>query len=97
MYKIIFTQKALKDLSWFTSYYIRIFPEGQVGAYANFQKCLDTISEFPEIGRLDSENDNREFIISKTRFTIIYCIQGENIYIQSVWDDRRNPISKKNQ
>ena len=87
--KIVFLASAAADLTWFRSYYNGVFPEGRGKAQAHFRKARQGLVTNPQPGRaLESPPGMRELIITKTPFSLIYYLSGQQIRIVRLWDGR---------
>ncbi len=89
--KVIYLTQALRDMNWVRKYYNEVFPAGRSNARSKLRKTESLISENPLVGHpSDAVIGAREFHISRTPFTFLYRVTGENIEIMRVIDGRSN-------
>ena len=87
--KIIYLKSSIDDIEWMKFYYSNIFLAGKKEAIKHLKRAELMIINFPEIGRLyDEKLWVRELVISKTSFSFLYRINGDNIEILRLWDQR---------
>lgn len=90
--KIIFLPTTTEDFDWITDYYLEVFPEGGPSAYASLDRALSHLVDNPLMGRPIARTRYRQYSVRRTPFCLIYRVEGEEIQIFRVWDQRSNPL-----
>jgi toxin ParE1/3/4 len=87
--RIVFRAAALSDLAWFQRYYSQIFPEGEKAAKAQLQALYANLTAHPLIGHPNGRIPGvREFHVTRTPFTLVYRIDGDDIIVLRLIDNR---------
>ena len=89
--KLTYRDSALDDLVWVRIYYEKIFPEGGYNASKRFEETKRLLLQQPLIDRSHDVAGLRIRRISKTPFSLIYRVAGEEIEVIRVRDSRSNP------
>ena len=92
--EIIWTTNASIDLRYILDFYIE---RNKSAVYSKWllreiEKRIILISRFPKIGRITNQKQVR--LLPFHHYGIIYRVTGSEIYIQSIWDFRRNPNNR---
>lgn len=86
---LIFLPSTKGDLRWFRRYYSTVFPEGGVGAKAQLLKARQLLLTYPQVGHIiEGEAPMRELPIPRTSFSLVYFIDGQNIVVIRLFDNR---------
>ncbi len=88
--KLIYLESALEDLSWFVTYYEKIFPQRKERARRQLYSIESLLEKNPYIGHPAEIEGLRELSIPKIPFSLLYRIKNNNIEIINVWDERKN-------
>lgn len=89
MLNLVFTQAAQRDLGWFDDYYKQFFPEGRRNAKNRLSASLELILANPNLGIRAVEGFlAKEFSVQKTSFAILYRIDGDNLIVMRLFDQR---------
>ena len=93
-YKIIWTDESLKGLKSILDYLEEKWTKREIKKFAKLlDKQIGLIQKNPKLFPLSSRsNELRRSVLSK-QTTIYYKVDKNNIYIVSLFDNRRNPIS----
>lgn len=59
----------------------------------HIMKSIQTIKKYPKIGKATDMKEIR--VIISGNYSIFYEVKESNIYILSIWDNRRNPDTLK--
>jgi toxin ParE1/3/4 len=87
--KFKFRPTALDDLEWFAKYYGSVFPEGSKAARVRFRQSKLSILKYPSIGHEIGEGTPlRELIIPRTPFSLVYYVEGHDIAVIRLLDNR---------
>ncbi len=88
--KLYYTDRSQEDIELAFMWY----ELQRKGLGFDFLDCVETslrnILEFPEI-YVKSYSNYRNCVIRRFPFSIIYTIEGDEIIIHSVFDNRQNP------
>ncbi len=94
--KVVFLPSATPDLRWFTRYYRSVFPQGRFAARKHMANAVTLLSENPAAGRPLPETDQRELVILRTPFVLVYRIGASDIEILRLRDARADPTAHDN-
>lgn len=92
MMQIVYLQSARDDLVWVRTYYEEVFPEGRKMAQKQFHVMEKILLENPLIGFEIGDHDVREIPVTKTPFSYIYRLQGSQIQVLRIWDQRGSRV-----
>jgi toxin YoeB len=92
--QIVWTSHAKKEFSEIILYYTDIVDatEFALALIDKTEHATQLISEFPQIGLLNSDKTSRSLIFDY--YSIIYEFDDSFIYILSFWDERQNPKNR---
>jgi toxin ParE1/3/4 len=91
---IRWTELAIFDLEQAREYIMQTSPEKAIAVIDRIENSLETLQDFPQMGRPGRVSGTRELVILKTPFILPYRIQADYIEILAVihgarqWDDR---------
>ncbi len=94
--KVVFLPSATPDVRWFARYYRSVFPQGRSSARKHMAKAVTLLSENPAAGRALPEGDQRELVILRTPFVLVYRIAASEIEILRLRDARADPTAQDN-
>ncbi len=86
--KVVFLPSATPDLRWFTRYYRFVFPQGRSTARRHIDNAVTLLSGNPAAGRPLPETDQRELVVLRTPFVLVYRIGASEIEILRLRDAR---------
>jgi plasmid stabilization system protein ParE len=87
--KFIFRLEAKSDLKWFAKYYRSVFPEGSKAAAIRFRQAKLLIQQYPLIGEaIGNATPLRELVIPRTPFSLVYYVEGQDIIVIRLLDNR---------
>lgn len=87
--KVVYAERALRDMGWFRDYYAAVFPAGKGNARASLLRTEALIAENPHVGQTTAPGaGTREFPILRTPFVLLYRLKEDRIEILRVWDTR---------
>ena len=76
-------------MAWFRAYYRSVFPAGSHTAKEHYKAACRALLQHPLIGhKLDFVPEVREFIVSRTPFSFIYVVEGDEILVLRLLDNR---------
>ena len=97
-YKVIWTNRALKDLELISDYYIDISIKTSEKIITGILKRTRQLETFPESGQKYESLQKTRFAykrIVEGNYLIIYRIEKNIIYIATVFDSRQEPTKLK--
>ena len=87
--KVRYLESARDDIVWFRAYYSRVFPAGNSAARIQLNRSLQLLKENPKAGRLaDGFTDAFELVLTRTPFSIVYRVKGDELQILRLLDQR---------
>lgn len=93
-YRIILENRAIQEIddayNWYESQKSSLGIDFMVELYDYF----DTISQSPKIFPIDFKHYRRAVLKRFSKYMIIYSIEGQDVYILSVFNTRQNPNRK---
>ncbi|RKF16777.1 type II toxin-antitoxin system RelE/ParE family toxin [Roseovarius spongiae] len=87
--RIVFLPTTAADLSWFRTYYARVFPEGAARAKHQLRNLCHLLEANPYAGHPGQLDGIRELHIPRTPFTLIYRVTARHIEVLRLWDERQ--------
>ncbi len=94
--KVVFLPSAAPDLRWFTLYYRFVFPQGRSTARRHMANAVELLSGNPAAGRPLPDSDQRELVILRTPFVLLYRIGASEIEILRLKDACADPTAHSN-
>ncbi len=82
--KIVWTRLALSDLNAAYSYIAANNPNAAVDTIDRIEKSVNTLKQYPEMGRPGRIPGTKELVVNRTPFILPYRVQGEQIEILAV-------------
>ena len=89
--KVRYTRQAVADLLGIADYIRDRNPSAATGVETAVQSTIDLLAEYPRIGRDRPDLDARALGIPRYRYTAYYRIEGDEIWVVHIRDDRRKP------
>ncbi len=87
--KLVFLASTARDLRWFKSYYVSVFPDGRIRAETQFRSLQELLKANPYIGHPSEKGDEvRELHVPRTPFTFLYRVREDRLEILRVLDTR---------
>lgn len=82
--KIVWTRLALSDLDAAYNYIAANNPNAAVDTIDRIEKSVNTLKQYPEMGRPGRIPGTKELVVTRTPFILPYRVQGEQIEILAV-------------
>lgn len=79
--QILWTKLAIADLNAAYEFIVESNPTAAPELIQRVEKALETLRQFPEIGRVGRVKGTRELVIPQTPFIIPYRIQNNQIQL----------------
>lgn len=82
--RLVWTKQAIADLNHAYDYIADTDPGSAQGIIERIENSLESLKQFPEMGRLGRVPQTRELVIPRTPFILPYRIRGDRIEILAV-------------
>lgn len=89
--RVRYTRQALADLHGIGTYIRGRNPSAAADLEIAIRSTIDLLTDFPKLGRDRPELDARALGVPRYPYTAYYRIEGDEIWIVHIRDDRRNP------
>jgi toxin ParE1/3/4 len=89
---IAYAPRALRDLKSIGAYLTERNPEGAASVLGAIKSSIDTLSFFPQIGRLIDEAGHRRVPVVRYPYMIFYRIDGNELLILHIRHTSRRTI-----
>jgi len=87
--KIAWSRLALNDFEDATDYIAKDNPQAAHEVAARIHEAARRLCEYPYIGHPGDDPEQREWLVSRTPYVLIYEIHGDTVYVARVWHTRR--------
>jgi toxin ParE1/3/4 len=89
---VVYAPRALRDLKKIASYIVDRNPAGAINVLGAIKSSIDTLSFFPQIGRLVDNAGHRRVPVLRYPYLIYYRIAVDELLILHVRHASRRPI-----
>jgi toxin ParE1/3/4 len=89
---IVYAPRALRDLEAIGGYLIERNPAGAINVLGAIKSSIDTLSFFPQIGRLVDNAEHRRVPVLRYPYLIFYRVAGDELLILHIRHTSRRPI-----
>jgi toxin ParE1/3/4 len=89
--KVRYTRQALSDISLIADYIRERNPAAAVTVETAIRSTIALLADYPKIGRERRELGVRSLGIPRHPYTAYYHIEGNEVWVVHVRDDRRRP------
>ena len=90
---VVYAPRALRDLNGIAAYLSEREPVAARRALGAIKSSIDTLSFFPQIGRLVDDAGHRRVPVVRYPYVIFYRIAGDDLLILHVRHTSRRPIN----
>jgi toxin ParE1/3/4 len=90
--KLRYTRRALADVVAIADYVVVHNPSAAADIEAAIASTIGLLTDFPLLGRSRPELDARALGVPRYPFTVYYRIDGDEIWIVHIRDDRRREL-----
>ncbi len=90
--KLRYTRRSVDDIARIADYIRAHNPAAAASIELAILSIVDLLSDFPLLGKDRPDLNARALGIPHHPFTVYYRIEGEEIWIVHIRDDRRKPI-----
>jgi plasmid stabilization system protein ParE len=92
--RVRYTRQALSDILAIAEYITGANPPAAIQVEAAIRSAIDLLADFPKIGRDRPDLDARSLGIPRYPFTAYYRIEGAEVWVIHIRDDRRRPVQR---
>jgi len=89
---VVYAPRALRDLEGIDAYLVSRNPAAVVNVLGAIKSSIDTLSFFPQIGRIVDDAGHRRVPVLRYPYLIFYRIAGEDLLILHIRHSSRRPI-----
>jgi toxin ParE1/3/4 len=89
---VVYAPRALRDLTAIATYLTERNPAGAANVLAAIKSSIDTLSFFPQIGRLVDDAGHRRVPVVRYPYVIFYRIDGDDILVLHIRHTSRRAI-----
>jgi plasmid stabilization system protein ParE len=89
---VVYAPRALRDLDSIVAYHIERNPAGAFNVLGAIKSSIDTLSFFPQIGRLVDNAGHRRVPVLRYPYLIFYRVAGDELLILHIRHTSRRPI-----
>ena len=90
--RVRYTRQALADLLAIADYIRERNPTDAVKVETAVRSSIDLLADFPRLGRDRPDLQARALGVPRYAYTAYYRIEGEEVWVVHIRDDRRRPI-----
>lgn len=90
--KVRHTRRAAADLAGIGDYIRERNPAAAINVETAIRSTIGLLADFPKLGRNRPELDARSLGVPRYPYTVYYRIEGDEVWIVHVRDDRRRPL-----
>jgi toxin ParE1/3/4 len=89
---VVYAPRALRDLDSIDGYLVERSPSASVNVLGAIKSSIDTLSFFPEIGRLVDDAGHRRMPVLRFPYVIFYRVADDELLILHIRHASRRPI-----
>jgi toxin ParE1/3/4 len=89
---VVYAPRALRDLQGIAGYLEDRSSSGAKAVLAAIQASIDSLSHFPEIGRLIDNAGHRRLPVLRRPYVVYYRIAGDELFVLHIRHTSRRPI-----
>jgi toxin ParE1/3/4 len=89
---VVYAPRALRDLESVAAYLVERNPAGAINVLGAIKSSIDTLSFFPQIGRLVDNAGHRRVPVLRYPYLIFYRVAGDELLILHIRHTSRRPI-----
>jgi len=87
--KLAWSRLALNDFESATDYIAQDNPNAAQQVAERILEATHRLRDYPYIGHPGDDPEQREWLVSRTPYVLIYEIHGDTVYIARVWHTSR--------
>ncbi len=89
---VVYAPRAFRDLESIAAYLIERSPSGAANVLAAIKSTIDTLSFFPQIGRVVDDAGHRRLPVPRYPYLVYYRIAADELLILHIRHGSRRPI-----
>jgi toxin ParE1/3/4 len=89
---VVYAPRALRDLESISAYLIERNPAGAINVLRAIKSSIDTLSFFPQVGRLIDNAGHRRVPVLRYPYLVFYRIEGDELLVLHIRHTSRRPI-----
>jgi toxin ParE1/3/4 len=89
---VIYSPRALRDLQSISAYLVERNPAGAVNVLGAIKSTIETLSFFPQIGRIVDNAGHRRLPVLRYPYLIYYRVAEDELFILHIRHTSRHPI-----
>jgi toxin ParE1/3/4 len=89
---VVYAPRALRDLESIAAYLGERNPTGAINVLGAIKSSVDTLSFFPQIGRLVDNAGHRRVPVLRYPYLVFYRVAGDELLILHIRHTSRRPI-----
>jgi toxin ParE1/3/4 len=89
---VVYAPRTLRDLESIAAYLVERNPAGAINVLGAIKSSIDTLSFFPQIGRLVDNAGHRRVPVLRYPYLIFYRVAGDELLILHIRHTSRRPI-----
>jgi toxin ParE1/3/4 len=89
---VVYAPRALRDLESIAAHFVERNPAGAINVLGAIKSSVDTLSFFPQIGRLVDNAGHRRMPVLRYPYLIFYRVAGDELLILHIRHTSRRPI-----
>jgi len=89
---VVYAPRALRDLESIATYLVERDPVGAINVLGAIKSSIDTLSFFPQIGRLVDNAGHRRVPVLRYPYLIFYRVVEDELLILHIRHASRRPI-----
>src|SRR5271170_1930935 len=89
---VVYAPRALRDLNSIGAYLTGHNPTGAANVLGAIKSSIDTLSFFPQIGRLVDDAGHRRVPVLRYPYLLFYRVLGDELLILHIQHTTRRPI-----
>jgi plasmid stabilization system protein ParE len=89
---VVYAPRALRDLESIAAYLVERNPAGAINVLGAIKSSVDTLSFFPQIGRLVDNAGHRRVPVLRYHYLIFYRVAGDELLILHIRHASLRPI-----
>ena len=92
--RVRLSPRAVSDLESIRDYLLSRSPKGAENVRRAIDVAISLLADFPHLGREREALGVRGFGVARYPYTIYYRIEGDEVWIVHVRDDRHKPLTR---
>jgi toxin ParE1/3/4 len=90
---VVYSPRAMRDLQGISAYLVERNPTGAANVLGAIKSSIETLSFFPQIGRVVDDAEHRRLPVLRYPYLIYYRIADDELLILHIRHSSRRPIN----